>query len=213
MLYRAEYFARYNLGHDVPFEPYTNGIVSYTDISSASRGAIRPTWELLYNHYVKVKGLEAPWTTAYLNNSLEYFGGYEGGAGSWGEGSGHYDGLGWGSLLYHLDDSDLAASTSSLPTSTVASIQQTLSLTFSTVSTSVITTSVSISSSPSGTTSPDVSSHSLVVTSLPSITTLVRVVSTSISSISKVVSSVAKETNGPSCGAVRPHGNHGHHHG
>ncbi|KAI6774867.1 hypothetical protein HG530_001625 [Fusarium avenaceum] len=109
ILLGAEYFARYNLGNDVPFEPYTNGIVSFDVISEASRGAIRPAWELLHSHYVRTKGLEAPWTTAYLNNSLEFFKGFEGGAGSWGEGSGHYDGLGWGSLLHHLDESDVAA--------------------------------------------------------------------------------------------------------
>ena len=95
------------MGNDVPFEPYTNGIVSFDTISDASRGAIRPAWELLHSHYVQIKGLDAPWTTAYLNKSLEYFGGFEGGAGSWGEGSGHYDGLGWGSLLHHLDESDV----------------------------------------------------------------------------------------------------------
>ncbi|OQE81588.1 hypothetical protein PENNAL_c0040G08595 [Penicillium nalgiovense] len=104
-----EYFARYNLGNDVPFIPYTNGIVSYTEVSSASRGAIRPTWELLYNHYVMMKRMDAPWTTLYLNNTLDYYDGAEGGAGSWGEGSGHYDGLGWGSLLYRMDESDVIA--------------------------------------------------------------------------------------------------------
>ncbi|KAH6956227.1 gpi anchor protein [Fusarium avenaceum] len=109
ILLGAEYFARYNLGNDVPFEPYTNGIVSFDVISEASRGAIRPAWELLHSHYVRIKGLKAPWTTAYLNNSLEFFKGFEGGAGSWGEGSGHYDGLGWGSLLHHLDESDVPA--------------------------------------------------------------------------------------------------------
>ncbi|EAW21217.1 uncharacterized protein NFIA_063780 [Aspergillus fischeri NRRL 181] len=104
-----EYWARYNLGHDVPFVPYSNGIVSFTEISSASRGAMRPTWELLYNHYVTIKGMDAPWTTKFLNESLNYYGGAEGGAGSWGEGSGHYDGLGWGSLLHRLDKEDVAA--------------------------------------------------------------------------------------------------------
>ncbi|CAK7221325.1 hypothetical protein SBRCBS47491_004489 [Sporothrix bragantina] len=109
ILLGTEYFARYNLGYDVPFVPYDNGIVSQTVISSASRGAIRPTWELLYSHYVQIKGVSAPWTTQYLNKSLTFFGGaFEGGAGSWGEGSGHYDGLGWGSLLYHMDAEDLA---------------------------------------------------------------------------------------------------------
>jgi hypothetical protein len=70
---------------------------------------MRPTWELLYNHYVVIKGMDAPWTTKFLNESLNYYGGAEGGAGSWGEGSGHYDGLGWGSLLHHLDEEDVAA--------------------------------------------------------------------------------------------------------
>ncbi|KAJ5392883.1 hypothetical protein N7465_011857 [Penicillium sp. CMV-2018d] len=117
----AEYFARYNLGNDVPFVDYTNGIVSHTEISSASRGAIRPTWELLYSHYVLTKRVDAPWTTLYLNNSLQYYGGAEGGAGSWGEGSGHYDGLGWGSLLYHMDESDVVAAVSSKSASPTAS--------------------------------------------------------------------------------------------
>ncbi|KAF4963194.1 hypothetical protein FSARC_8772 [Fusarium sarcochroum] len=133
-LKRAEYFARYNLGNDVPFEPYTNGIVSFETISQASRGAIRPAWELLYAHYVRIKGLDAPWTTAYLNNSLNFFGGYEGGAGSWGEGSGHYDGLGWGSLLHHLDESDVQAWKSSAATSsTVTTTSSTVAHTFSAV--------------------------------------------------------------------------------
>lgn len=140
----AEYFARYNLGNDVPFEPYTNGIVSFTEISEQSRGAVRPTWELLHTHYVQIKGLDAPWTTAYLNKSLEFFGGYEGGAGSWGEGSGHYDGLGWGSLLHHLDEADVnlpkPSTETSVPTATAsvstAGDSQPLSTTLSTVRTS-----------------------------------------------------------------------------
>ncbi|GIK01772.1 hypothetical protein Aspvir_005813 [Aspergillus viridinutans] len=112
----AEYWARYNLGHDVPFVPYTNGLVSYTEISSVSRGAMRPTWELLHSHYVMIKGMDAPWTTSFLNQSLTFFRGAEGGAGSWGEGSGHYDGLGWGSLLHRLDESDVAAASSGAST-------------------------------------------------------------------------------------------------
>ncbi|KAK7745844.1 hypothetical protein SLS53_002562 [Cytospora paraplurivora] len=109
ILQGAEYFARYNLGYDVPFVNYTNTIVYYSQISSSSRGATRPTWELLYSHYVQIKGLDAPWTTEYLNYTVTGYGGFEPGAGTYGEGSGHYDGLGWGSLLYHMDDSDVAA--------------------------------------------------------------------------------------------------------
>jgi len=102
----AEYYARYNLGYDVPFSPYTNYIVHYSVVSPAARGAVRPTWELLYSHYAVVKRLEAPWTKLYRNHTLEYFKGSEGGAGSWGEASGQFDGLGWGSLLHRLDEND-----------------------------------------------------------------------------------------------------------
>lgn len=145
---RAEYFARYNLGEDVPFEPYTNGIVSYTAISSASRGAIRPAWEILYNHYAVIKGLDAPWTTKYLNNTLTYFGGAEGGAGSWGEGSGHYDGLGWGTLLYRLDASDI----SNTSTATNGSVSANNTIT-SASTTATTTTVTSASPTTSNTTS------------------------------------------------------------
>jgi hypothetical protein len=64
---RAEYFARYNLEYDVPFESYTNGIVSYNEVSNSSRGTVRWAREDLYNHYVMIKGQDAPWTTQYLN--------------------------------------------------------------------------------------------------------------------------------------------------
>ncbi|KAH7150356.1 chondroitin AC/alginate lyase [Dactylonectria estremocensis] len=161
ILLGAEYFARYNLGHDVPFEPYTNGIVSYSTISEASRGAIRPAWELLYAHYVQLKGLDAPWTTEYLNNTLEYFGGFEGGAGSWGEGSGHYDGFGWGSLLHHLDESDVADLTST--TSTAASSTKAAST--KTTSAGATSTDSSVSS---GASSTQVASDAAVSTITPS---------------------------------------------
>ncbi|RTE76326.1 hypothetical protein BHE90_009199 [Fusarium euwallaceae] len=181
ILLGAEYFARYNLGNDVPFEPYTNGIVSFTTISEKSRGAIRPTWELLHSHYVQIKGLDAPWTTAYLNKSLEFFGGYEGGAGSWGEGSGHYDGLGWGSLLHHLDEADINLAKPStetvIPTATASAStsgnSQPLSTTFSTVrtlSTSTLqaattkstTTSAVYEAQPTVTVSPQLSTTSSI---------------------------------------------------
>lgn len=88
------------------FVPYTNGIVSYDVISTKSRGATRPAWELLNSHYVQRKGMNAPWTTAYLNYTLEYYEGFEPGAGALGTTSGAYDSLGWGSLLYRRDNND-----------------------------------------------------------------------------------------------------------
>ncbi|VUC29504.1 unnamed protein product [Clonostachys rosea] len=191
ILLGAEYFARYNLGHDVPFEPYTNGIVSYTEVSSKSRGAIRPTWELLYAHYVQIKGLEAPWTTAYLNNTLEWYGGFEGGAGSWGEGSGHYDGLGWGSLLYHLDESDLALTTTS--SSIVASSTSTTKA--ATITTAIIPETASTSITEAAT---ELSSTTIIpgTTITPSETPITRVQS----------SAIAQSTHVPSSSQANPTG-------
>ncbi|CAK7216679.1 hypothetical protein SCUCBS95973_002888 [Sporothrix curviconia] len=169
-----EYFARYNLGNDVPFVNYTNGIVSYSEISSASRGSVRPTWELFYAHYVQIKGEEAPWTVEYLNYTLDYFGGAEGGAGSWGEGSGHYDGLGWGSLLYHLDPADInstsvvssAASASSVTSAIAASTTSATSATSAiTASFDTFVTSVTSVSSVAAATSTALASSSASVTS------------------------------------------------
>lgn len=118
---RAEYFARYNLGYDVEFVPYTNGIVAYNVISTSSRGATRPAWELLYKHYVQTKSMEAPWTTAYLNYTLDHYGGFEPGAGALGSTSGAYDSLGWGSLLYHRDINDTTLSASSVNSTSLLS--------------------------------------------------------------------------------------------
>ncbi|KAJ5557871.1 hypothetical protein N7513_003457 [Penicillium frequentans] len=111
ILLGAEYFARYNLGYDVPFENYTNGIVSYTELGSGSRGSVRWAWEVLYNHYVKIKEQAAPWTTQYWNKTLETWNGFEIGSGAYGSPyvSGYYDTMGWGTILYHLNDTDVAA--------------------------------------------------------------------------------------------------------
>ena len=84
----AEYFAKYNLGYDVPFEHYA-GNGDYTAISSGARGIYRPgTWDLIYNHYVNVEGLAAPYTAAYKRV----------------DGGDHRgDELGFGTLTYTVD--------------------------------------------------------------------------------------------------------------
>ncbi|KAH8596032.1 chondroitin AC/alginate lyase [Bisporella sp. PMI_857] len=162
ILQGTEYFSRYNLGNDVPFMPWTNGIVSFSVISEASRGAFRPTFELLYAHYAQIKGVEAPWTERYRNYTTEAMGGFEGGGGSWGEGSGHYDGLGWGSLLYHLDDEDVVA----------------LKGTQSTISTGLLPTRTSTSATGTSVTTPSSSLSEGAVSAAP--------VSASLSSLSDV---------------------------
>lgn len=138
------------MGNDVPFEPYTNGLVSFSQISSASRGAVRPAWELLYNHYVVIKNQKAPWTTEFLNKTLEHFGGYESGAGAFGEGSGHYDSLGWGSLLYRLEESDVARAANIAVSSASLIPSSALPVASSVISSSSVLTIITPTHTPSG---------------------------------------------------------------
>jgi hypothetical protein len=96
----AEYVASYNLGNDVPYTPYRNcdPSVNQAAISSASRGAIRPGWELVYNHYVVRRGLSAANVAAFAAKVRP-----EGGGGNYGPNSGGYDQLGYGTLTATLD--------------------------------------------------------------------------------------------------------------
>jgi hypothetical protein len=95
----AEYVARYNLGEDVPYSTYDNcDHVNQTVISATGRGSDRPIWELVYNHYVKRRGLAAPNVAAYAARVRP-----EGGGGDYGPNSGGYDQLGYGTLTATLD--------------------------------------------------------------------------------------------------------------
>ncbi|GFF73441.1 hypothetical protein IFM47457_10309 [Aspergillus lentulus] len=98
----AEYVAKYNLGNDVPYTTYTNSDVTQTVISAASRGDIRPMWELLYNHYGVLKGLNINYTKQYRDLVVKKGAGAEGGGGDYGPNSGGYDQLGYGTLMYTL---------------------------------------------------------------------------------------------------------------
>lgn len=91
----AEYAAEYNLGQNVPYTSYSNSDVTQPVISSASRGDSRPIWELIYNHYVVLKGLKAPAVQAYAAKVRA-----EGGGGDYGPNSGGFDQLGYGTLTY-----------------------------------------------------------------------------------------------------------------
>lgn len=59
-----EYTAKYNLGHDVPYEPYRSveGRYHYRQLSDDSRGRIRPMYAKVYNHYHNRMKLDAPFT-------------------------------------------------------------------------------------------------------------------------------------------------------
>ncbi|KAI1366772.1 chondroitin AC/alginate lyase [Xylaria arbuscula] len=100
----AEYVAAYNLNNTVPYTEYTNSDVTQSEISNGSRGDVRPMWELLYAHYDGVKGVSAPYTLEYRDWAVEQSGGAEGGGGDYGSTSGGYDQLGFGTLLFRLDE-------------------------------------------------------------------------------------------------------------
>jgi hypothetical protein len=97
----AEYVARYNNGHSVPFTKFVwyNGhncaYNEHTQISAAARGQLRPVWELVYSHYNGRLGRAMP-------NVWEMIGKVrpEGGGGHYGTASGGFDSLGLGTLTY-----------------------------------------------------------------------------------------------------------------
>ncbi len=93
----AEYVADYNLGNDVPYTPYSDSLATQPVISAAGRGGLRPIWELIYNHYVVLKGLSAPFVTQMAAKVRP-----EGGGGDFGPNSGGFDQLGYGTLTYTL---------------------------------------------------------------------------------------------------------------
>jgi hypothetical protein len=100
----SEYVAKYNLGQDVPFTPFTwnygapgvwSGSQTFTAMSPNSRGDARPIWETIYNHYAKRRGLSVPNLAAYSAKSRP-----EGGGGDYGPNSGGFDQLGFGTLTF-----------------------------------------------------------------------------------------------------------------
>jgi hypothetical protein len=97
----AQYVAKYNLGEDVPFTKYTWGsgqscaYNEQTVISSASRGQLRPVWEILHFHYTRRKNLSVPYISAMAAQVRP-----EGGGGDYGSTSGGFDQTGFGTLTY-----------------------------------------------------------------------------------------------------------------
>jgi len=65
-----EYTARYNLGYDVPFETWrdcTGLYCDWTEPGAMGRGRIRCIYDVAYEHYTKVKGLNMPYTKKLLD--------------------------------------------------------------------------------------------------------------------------------------------------
>ncbi|MDR3652200.1 MAG: alginate lyase family protein [Paludibacter sp.] len=68
-----EYVVRYNLGDDnVPFTTWKDITGKYSDwtvISDKSRGHFIPIYEMVYNHYVNIKGLSMPYTEKVIKKN------------------------------------------------------------------------------------------------------------------------------------------------
>lgn len=64
-----EVTAKYNLGYDVDYTPYTSveQRYHYEEISDAGRGNLRPMYETVYNHYVNRLGREVN----YIDRAVE----------------------------------------------------------------------------------------------------------------------------------------------
>lgn len=64
-----EYTAKYNLGHDVRYEPYRSfeGRYHYREISEKARGRFSSIYERVYHHYHDRLGLEMPYTRQVLD--------------------------------------------------------------------------------------------------------------------------------------------------
>lgn len=109
VLKMCEYVAKYNLGDSVSYTAYSwydgtgcTTLESQTTISSSDRGNIRPAWALIASHYVGVKGLSAPYSSAYATLV-----GPEGGGGDYGTTSGGFDQLGFGTLAHTVSSAPL----------------------------------------------------------------------------------------------------------
>lgn len=119
----AEYVAKYNLPkaenygktgladadfeyNNVPFTDYVggkDGEYSHSQISSDSRGELRPCWELFYA-YAKRNGVAAAYSEMWSKLMREQTGFGDGGAGDYGTNSGGFDQLGYGSLMYAVPE-------------------------------------------------------------------------------------------------------------
>ena len=66
-----EYTAKYNLGLDVPYEPFKSfeGRYHYKKISAKSRGRLRAMYDKVFNHYHHRKQLDAPFTLKVITKN------------------------------------------------------------------------------------------------------------------------------------------------
>lgn len=108
----AEYVAKYNTGHDVPYQAYESWEGNLTVVSEKQRYNIRPGFEGIFSHYAELEGLNASWSRAYRGKvNANLTANIEGGGGDYGPNSGGFDSLGHGTLMFRLEPDSLGNAT------------------------------------------------------------------------------------------------------
>ncbi|WP_195763975.1 LamG-like jellyroll fold domain-containing protein [Pseudoduganella rivuli] len=120
VLAACEYTAKGNLiqsgstYYTVPFAPYAIQGFSTTTFATGGQGIQRPAWALIYNHYANRMGLAAPYTKKFSQLVAPETGG------SYPQGGGTWDQLGYGTLLFTRDPLPADAPPSGLTAVTTA---------------------------------------------------------------------------------------------
>ncbi|MER5180543.1 alginate lyase family protein [Streptomyces sp. NPDC002896] len=100
----AQYVAKWSMGGDVPFTPFSrkkgaingwSGTETTSGVAAADPNMVRPIWAMIANHYTKRRGLSASYLTRIAAKAAP-----EGGGGDYGPNSGGYDQLGFGTLAF-----------------------------------------------------------------------------------------------------------------
>jgi hypothetical protein len=98
-----EYTARYNLGSEVEFTPDRDRTGKYAHAVISPRSPLRPVYEQIYNHYVRRRGMSAPYVQRASEKLLPE-GAFKGA-----------DHTGFGTLLYSRAYGPISASEQTIP--------------------------------------------------------------------------------------------------
>jgi hypothetical protein len=102
-----EYTASYILGEDVPFLPDVDRTGKYRHAVISARSDLRPGYEQIFNHYVRRRGLPAPWTAKAAEKLRPEGAGFQA------------DATGFGTLLYTREPGPDSADAAAIQPTTV----------------------------------------------------------------------------------------------
>ncbi|MBA2944546.1 alginate lyase family protein [Streptomyces himalayensis] len=121
----AQYVAKWSMGGEVPFTPFTrkkgaingwSGTETTSGVAAADPAMVRPIWAMIANHYTKRRRLSATYLTRIAAQAAP-----EGGGGDYGPNSGGYDQLGFGTLAFTRPKAAAGETTASPSASSSAS--------------------------------------------------------------------------------------------